>query len=137
MLLTVSLLAVLGGVWLDALVRESAGRDHSAVVRRRVSDLFAPRINFARALCQNRARRRRQCRRAGLSLLLLLNLGHYLLVGWGSLWQWAVVTAGGAAATPLLFPCFDSCGGALGYQPDMVAGFPPRPRNPARGEVLK
>jgi len=51
-----------------------------------------------------------------LTVLLLLNGGSEPLLGWGSLWQWIVMTAGGAAATPVLFALFDWCNHALGYQ---------------------
>jgi hypothetical protein len=60
-----------------------------------------------------------------LTLLLLLNLGQQPVMGWGTLWQWAVMTAGGAAATPAVFGLFNWCGGALGYQRRTEMGFRP------------
>jgi len=35
------------------------------------------------------------------------------------------MTAGGAAATPVIFAMFDWCGRALGYQPHTEMGFRP------------
>ena len=51
-----------------------------------------------------------------LTLLLLLSGGKELLLGWGTLWQWIVMTAVGAVATPFIFSLMDSCNRALGYQ---------------------
>ena len=59
-----------------------------------------------------------------LSVLLLLTGGQQPLLGWGSLWQWLVMTAGGAAATPVLFS-FGWCHHALGYQPRAETSFRP------------
>jgi cell shape-determining protein MreD len=42
-----------------------------------------------------------------LALVLLLTTGHAPLLGWGTLWQLAVMSAGGALATPVLFVLFD------------------------------
>ena len=44
-----------------------------------------------------------------LSILLLLTGGQEPLLGWGSIWQWLVMTAGGAVATPILFQFFTWC----------------------------
>jgi hypothetical protein len=55
--------------------------------------------------------------------LLLLTAGKQPLLGWGSLWQWLVMTAGGAAATPLVFALFHWCDRALGYQPRTETSF--------------
>jgi cell shape-determining protein MreD len=41
-----------------------------------------------------------------LSLALLLSAGENPLVGWGSLWQWTVLSLGAAAATPIVFELF-------------------------------
>ena len=42
-----------------------------------------------------------------LTLILLLTTGHTPLLGWGTIWQLLVMSAGGALATPLLFVLFD------------------------------
>ena len=40
-----------------------------------------------------------------LTVLLLLTAGKQPLLGWGTIWQWLVMTAGGAAATPVVLLC--------------------------------
>jgi hypothetical protein len=42
-----------------------------------------------------------------LNLILLLTLGYEPLLGWGSLWQWIVMSLGGAVATPVVFIAFE------------------------------
>jgi len=46
-------------------------------------------------------------------------------VAWASLWQWGVMTAGGAAATPMLFAFFEWCGRVLGYRLHTEMAFRP------------
>jgi rod shape-determining protein MreD len=58
-------------------------------------------------------------------LILLLNGGRQPLIGWSSLWQWLVMTAGGALATPLMFAFFAWCDRNLGYQPVSETSFRP------------
>src|SRR5215469_15062093 len=43
----------------------------------------------------------------GLTLLLLLTGGHAPSLSWMTLWQWIVMSVGGAIATPALFLLFD------------------------------
>jgi hypothetical protein len=65
-IVTVSLLAVLGGLWFDALSANPLGRQHPAAVCRRLPDLSAARIDFARAAVRAvRPGRRRQRGGAG------------------------------------------------------------------------
>lgn len=51
-----------------------------------------------------------------LTVLLLLTAGHQPLLGWGSLWQWLVMSLGGAVATPIFFLLFVWGERALGYR---------------------
>lgn len=60
-----------------------------------------------------------------VSVLLLLTAGKHPLIGWGSLWQWIVMTVGGAVATPFFFALFNWCDKALGYQPRIETSFRP------------
>jgi hypothetical protein len=60
-----------------------------------------------------------------ISVLLLLTAGQQPLLGWGSLWQWLVMIAGGALATPVFFALFDWSDHALGYQPRKETSFRP------------
>jgi rod shape-determining protein MreD len=58
-----------------------------------------------------------------LSVLILLTLGQSPLLGWGSLWQWVVMSAGGGVATPVLFILFGWFNHALGYQRVVETSF--------------
>jgi len=60
-----------------------------------------------------------------LTLLLLLTTHQTPLIGWGSLWQWLVMTGGGALATPVCFALFDRANQALGYHPVVETSFRP------------
>lgn len=60
-----------------------------------------------------------------IAVLLLLSAGKQPLVGWGSLWQWIVMTAGGALATPIFFALFGWCDNAFGYKPRTESSFRP------------
>jgi rod shape-determining protein MreD len=60
-----------------------------------------------------------------LVLILLLNGGRQPLIGWSSLWQWLVMTAGGAVTTPVMFAFFAWCDRNLGYQPVNETSFRP------------
>lgn len=59
------------------------------------------------------------------SILILLTLGQSPLLGWGSLWQWAVMSIGGGVATPFIFILFGWLNQALGYQPVIETSFRP------------
>ena len=58
-------------------------------------------------------------------VLLLLTLGQTPLLSWASLWQWLVMSLGGAAATPILFTLFGWFNRVLGYQPVVETSFRP------------
>ncbi len=66
-LVTVSLLAALGGLWFDALSANPLGRQHPAALCHWICDLFATRTDFARAALRAiHPRRGGQRRGAGL-----------------------------------------------------------------------
>ena len=125
-LITVSALAVLGGLWFDALSANPLGLSILPLyavgflicVRR---DLILRELSFAQLVLGAVA----SAVVPLLSLLLMLTAGKQPLLGWGSLWQWMVMTGGGAAATPLVFAFFDWCNRALGYQPRVEPSFRP------------
>lgn len=125
-IVTISLLAVLGGLWFDSLSANPAGISILPLyavgfliyVRR---DLILREVAFARLVLGTAA----SALVPVLTLLLLLSGGRQPLIGWGSLWQWLVMIAGGAAATPLVFALFDWCNRALGYQPRVETSFRP------------
>ena len=60
-----------------------------------------------------------------LTLLLLLTGGQSPLLGWGSLWQWLVMSLGGALATPIFFFVFDWCDRTLAYRRVTQSSFRP------------
>lgn len=124
-LLTVSLLALLGGLWFDSLSANPLGvtilplmlAGFPIYLRR---DLIL-RVPFAQVVLGAIT----SALVPALTLLILLNGGRQPLVGWGSLWQWLVMTAGGAAATPALFLLFNWCDRTLGYRPRTEMSFRP------------
>jgi rod shape-determining protein MreD len=50
------------------------------------------------------------------ALFILYIAGEQPLVGTGTLWQWAIMTAGGGVVTPLWFRLFNRVGSALHYK---------------------
>jgi len=58
-----------------------------------------------------------------VTILILLTLEQSPLLGWGSLWQWMVMSVGGGVATPVFFWMFDRLNHALGYQPIVETSF--------------
>lgn len=60
-----------------------------------------------------------------LGLLLLLTGGQSPLIGWGSLWQWFVMSLGGALAAPIFFYVFDWCQRTFGYRRVTETSFRP------------
>ena len=59
------------------------------------------------------------------TILILLTLGQSPILGWGSLWQWVVMSLGGALATPIFFITFGWLNHALGYQRIIETSFRP------------
>jgi hypothetical protein len=125
-IVTVSLLAVLGGLWFDALSANPLGVSilplfavgFPICLRR---DLILRELPFAQIILGAAA----SAAVPALCVLLLLTGSQEPLLGWGSVWQWLVMTAGGAVATPIIFAVFDWCQYALGYQPQTEASFRP------------
>ena len=136
-IVTISLLAVMGGMWFDSFSANPLGISilplfavaFPIYLQR---DLILRDLPFAQLFLGTAA----SAAVPVLTLLLLLNAGKQPLIGWGTLWQWIVMTAGGAAATPFIFALFDWCGGALGYKPVIEIGFRPD-REIQRGKFLK
>ena len=106
-LTTVALLALCGGLWFDSLSANPLGAS--------VLPLFAIglAIHLKRELILRDETFARLVLGLGasaaaplLTLLLLFTMGHVPLVGWGTLWQWVVMSVGGAIATPICFELF-------------------------------
>jgi len=61
----------------------------------------------------------------GLTLILLLTLGAQPLIGWGTLWQLAMMTAVGATAAPCFFLLFDWLRQTFSYAETQQPSFRP------------
>jgi cell shape-determining protein MreD len=114
---TLALLAVLGGLWFDTLSANPLGITilpllavgFPVYLRR---DLILRDSPFAQFVLGAAA----SAVAPALTLLMLLSGSVETLIGWGTLWQWLVITAGGAAATPIIFALAGWCHRTLGYQ---------------------
>ncbi|MDB6121500.1 MAG: Rod shape-determining protein MreD [Pedosphaera sp.] len=60
-----------------------------------------------------------------LTILLLLSTRQAPILGWGTLWQWLVMTLGGGLLTPVCFRLFDGLNHALSYRPISETSFRP------------
>jgi rod shape-determining protein MreD len=123
-LVTLALVAVLGGLWFDSLSANPLGvtmlplmlvglaiyRQRGLILR---EQLFA---QFILGLSASAAA-------PALTLVLLLSMGENPLLGWGSLWQWIVMSLGGAMLTPVYFHLFDIFNRALSYRPRGETSF--------------
>lgn len=125
-IIVMSLLAVFGGLWFDSLSANPLGVSilplflvSFPVFLQR--DLILRELPFAQLVLGGMA----SAIAPLVSVLLLLTAGKHPLLGWGSLWQWVVMTAGGAAATPCFFALFSWSDKALGYQPRIETSFRP------------
>jgi rod shape-determining protein MreD len=123
-IVTVALLAVFGGLCFDALSANPLGVTilplfiiGFAINSRR--DLILRELPFAQLFLGTVA----SAAVPAVTVLFLLTGGKEPLLGWGSLWQWIVMTAGGALATPVIFALFDWCNHALGYQQRTETSF--------------
>lgn len=122
----VCLLAVFGGLWFDSLSANPLGLSILPLVAVGFPvflqrELILRELPFAQLVLGGVA----SASAPVLAVLLLLTAGREPLLGWGSLWQWLVMTAGGAVATPAFFALFDWCDHALGYQPRTESSFRP------------
>jgi cell shape-determining protein MreD len=122
----VALLAIFGGLWFNSFSASPLGITilplfavGFAIFSQR--DLILRQAGFAQMILGAAA----SAVVPALTLLLLLSAGKEPLLGWGSLWQWLVMTAGGASATPFIFALFNWCNHALGYQLRTESSFRP------------
>jgi hypothetical protein len=121
-----ALLAIFGGLWFDSLSANPFGLTilplfivgFPVFLQR---DLILREVPFAQSILGGVA----SAVAPLVTVLLLLTAGKEPLLGWGSLWQWIVMIAGGAIATPVFFTLFDWCDHTLGYQPRTETSFRP------------
>ncbi|HEY1172927.1 MAG TPA: hypothetical protein VGH19_16280 [Verrucomicrobiae bacterium] len=116
--LLTSLIAVFGGLWLDSLSLNPLGitigplmiagmvlmHFRELVLREQLSAQIIIGMVAGAAVPL-------------LVVLLSITLGKQPLLGWGSLWQWLVMSVGCGLATPLIFRVFDLVDHWLSYQP--------------------
>jgi hypothetical protein len=134
---TVSALAILGGLWLDTFSANPLGISIFPLLivgwpiylRR---DLILRDLPFAQFVMGGIA----SALVPAVLLLMLLSGGYEPLIGWGTLWQFIVMTLGGAVATPFIFALMNWANRALGYQPRSDPGFR-LDREIRHGKVLK
>jgi rod shape-determining protein MreD len=125
-LAVVAALAVCGGLWFDALSANPLGVTilplfAAGFVIFLQRELILRELSFAQMVLGAAA----SASVPVLTVLLLLTGGQEPLLGWGSLWQWLVMTAGGAVATPVIFALFEMANHAFGYQPRTETSFRP------------
>ena len=121
---TLALLAVLGGLWFDTFSANPLGITILSlfaigflIYQRR--DLILRDAPFAQFVLGAAA----SAAAPALTLLMLLSGSKEPLIGWGTIWQWLVMTAGGGLAAPVIFSLMHCCNRALGYQERTETSF--------------
>lgn len=123
---TVTVLAVVGGLWFDSLSANPLGISMLPLL------LVGLLIYARRGLILREQTYAQFVLGLGasaivplLSLLLLLSTRQSPLLGWGSIWQWLMMSLGGALLTPVCFRLFDGLNHALSYRPVSETSFRP------------
>ena len=125
-LTTVTLAAVSGGLFLDTLSANPLGVSIAPLFLvgffiHRQRDLILREQPFAQFVLGLAA----SALVPLLTVLLLLSCRKEPLLGWGSLWQWTVMSLGGALATPVFFQLFGLFDRILNYHGAMESSFRP------------
>ncbi len=124
--ITVTLLALCGGLWFDSLSANPLGVT--------VLPLFV--VGFVIHLKRDLILRDQTIARVVLglgastavpvlTLLMLLTMGRAPLLGWGTLWQLFVLSVGGGIATPICFELFGWLQRTLVHSGDTASSFRP------------
>ena len=136
-LLAVLLLAIFGGLWADTLSANPLGVSilpllavGFPVFKQR--DLVLRDLPFAQIFLGAAA----GAIYPALTLLMLLSGGHKPVFGWGTLWQFVVMTLGSALLAPFIFKLLDWAQSAFGYQERSSNQFR-LDREIRRGKILK
>lgn len=115
--LTMSLLAVCGGLWFDAL---SANRLGVSIIPLFVIGFVVQRFRHLILRDQHYAQLVLGFAASGtaplMTLLILFTCGMQPIVGLGFAWQWFVMTLLGGLMVPLYFRLFDKVYATLGYK---------------------
>ena len=125
-LATIGLLAFLGGLWFDSLSANPLGVSvlplfviGLAIHLKR--ELILREQAFAHLVLGFAA----SAAAPVLTLLVLLTTGHTPLLGWGTIWQWLVMTVGGGLATPVCFWLFRWLRRTFVHGADVQSSFRP------------
>jgi cell shape-determining protein MreD len=123
-LTTVALLAACGGLWFDALSANPLGVTMLPLFVVGLA-LYTQRglVLRAQVFAQSVLGVAASAAVPALTLVLLLTAGYLPLVGWGSLWQWLVVSLAGGLLAPLCFQLLGGCVRALSYRPARQTSF--------------
>ena len=113
---TVALLALCGGLWFDSLSANPLGVSVLplylvGLIIHAKRELILRDQTFAQLALGLAA----SAAVPLMTLLLLLTTGRRPLMSWGTIWQWVVMSAGGAVITPLCFALFGWLSSALLY----------------------
>jgi cell shape-determining protein MreD len=125
-LLTVSMAALLGGLWFDSLSANPLGITVipllvCGLAFYSIRELLLREQTFAQIVLGLIA----SLVTPFLVLVILLTTGKQPLVGWGTFWQLIVMGAGGAVATPVCFALFGFLNRFLGYEEVAQLSFRP------------
>jgi rod shape-determining protein MreD len=125
-ILTVTMLAVLGGLWFDTFSDNPLGITILPLFL--AGFLIYPRrglilkdqyyAQFVLGLSASALV-------PSLVLLMLLSARQSPILGWGTIWQWLVVSVSGGLLTPVCFRFFDWLNRALTYRPAIEISFRP------------
>ena len=134
-LITITLTAVLAGLWFDSLSANPLGisilpQFLVGLAAYQTRDLLLREQPYARFLLGAIA----GAAAPVLTILLLWGGGYKPLVGWGSIWQWIVLTFGSGALTPFFFWLFQRLNAALAYSRPSETTFRPD-REIKRGRI--
>src|SRR6185503_15477827 len=115
--ITITLLAVLGGLWFDSLSANPLGVSILPMfvigfLVRQFRHLILRDQTYAQMVLGFGA----SAFAPLFTLIILFSCGEEPLVGWGSLWQWFVMTLIGGLLVPLYFKLFDKVYRTLGYE---------------------
>ena len=113
-----TLLAVFGGLWLDSLSANPLGASVLPLfligfIIQKYRGLILREQLFAQFMLGLGA----SAAAPLASLAIVANLDEHPLVGWFFIWQWIVMSIGGALVTPVWFWIFDRLLLALSYRP--------------------
>ena len=123
-IVTVTLLAVLGGLWFDSL---SANRLGVSIVPLFLIGFLVQRFRHLILRDQPYAQLVLGIGASGFAplfaLMILFSSGAEPIVRWGFAWQWLLMTALGGSFVPLYFHLFDKVYRILGYERIVETSF--------------